>query len=203
MIYRIGARDYLERARVQLDKGTPEALFYTAFELRCGIEQRMRDYLEAWAHVSEKKKRGWKIPDLGRSIDQTFKIGDKIARFTISTRDKKKVYGVFYYTPVSEDLKAMAGRLGNYLHAPLDYRDLNDEWWADSWLFLETVHAELKRACSGTLLGAPLLSPGGKQIHMPMEADKKALNVKALIGDKVSMLVEYLEEYPTELMDAQ
>ena len=115
MSYRTGARDYLNRARVQLDEGTPEALFYAAFELRCGIEQRMREYLEAWDHVSEKKKRGWKIPDLGRSLDQTFKLGDKVAKFTVSARDRSKVYGVFYYTPVSEKLKAMAGQLGNYL----------------------------------------------------------------------------------------
>ena len=56
MDYRIHSRDYLQRARKRLDSGTPDALFHAAFELRCGIEARMQQYLEAQEHISESLK---------------------------------------------------------------------------------------------------------------------------------------------------
>ena len=46
--YKITSRDYLSRARICLDEGSNRFLFYAAFELRCGIEARMREYLEVW-----------------------------------------------------------------------------------------------------------------------------------------------------------
>jgi hypothetical protein len=45
--YGISSRDYLARARGELVSGRPERLFYAAFELRAGIEQRLHEYLEA------------------------------------------------------------------------------------------------------------------------------------------------------------
>jgi len=199
MKYHISSRDYLNRARARLEEDTPEFLFYAAFELRCGIEQRMREYLEAWDHVSEKKKQGWKVPKLGRTIDQTFKLGDKVAKFTITSKNNEEIFGVFYYTPVSKELKSMAGRIGNYLHALREYKPSTDEWWHEIRSFLKSVFAELKRACAGTLLGAPLVSPNGK-MDMPMEFDEMAAEIKELgIGGQVVMSVEYLDEYPSEL----
>ena len=38
---------------------------------------------------------------------------------------------------------------------------------------------------------------------MPMELDERALDLKEMgVGGKVTMFVEYLEEYPDELTDA-
>ena len=199
MEYHTSSRDYLKRAKAKLKEGTPESLFYAAFELRCGIEQRMREYLEAWDHVSEKKKQGWRFPELGRTIDHTFKLGDKVARFTITSDKKDKIYGVFYYTPVSSELKEMAGRIGNYLHAFREYKPPTDEWWNETRTYLENVYVELRKACSGTLLGAPLVSPDGK-MSMPMQFDEKAAEIKELgMGGQAIMTVEYLDEYPSEL----
>ena len=203
MSYYVDARSYLNRARTQLDEGTPEAVFYAAFELRCGIEKRMREYLEAWDHVAEKKKQAWKISPLGKTIDETFKLGGKVAKLTISSTDMSKTYGVYYYTPVSEDLQQMAGRLGNYLHAPLEYRELADEWWRETREFLEEIYSELKRACSGTLLGPPLVLPNG-QWNMPMELYEKAPAIREVgVGDEVIIRVEYPDEYPAELKNAR
>ena len=57
--YGMTARHYLERARARLDENTSEGLFCAAFELRCGVESRMREYLRAQEAVSEGKKNGW------------------------------------------------------------------------------------------------------------------------------------------------
>jgi hypothetical protein len=75
MEYRTSSRDYLLRAQERLRDGTREALFYAAFELRCGIEARMRQYLEVCDHISKKKKEGWKIADLGRGTEEAFRLG--------------------------------------------------------------------------------------------------------------------------------
>ena len=48
MVYGINAESYLSRARKQLDEGTQNGLFYSAFELRCGVETRLHEYLDAY-----------------------------------------------------------------------------------------------------------------------------------------------------------
>jgi hypothetical protein len=56
MGYGIHSRSYLKRARQRLDEGYPESLFYAAFELRCGVESRMKEYLDAQDHISESNR---------------------------------------------------------------------------------------------------------------------------------------------------
>ena len=112
MSYRISSRDYLSRAREQLALSTSAALFYAAFELRAGVEARMLQYLEAQQNVSEKLKRGWRIAVLGEGIDRTFKLGDKLARFSYQEADGSDEVFVLYYTPVSKELQRNAKQLG-------------------------------------------------------------------------------------------
>lgn len=59
MEYSVNSKAYLNRARRQLDENTKEALFYAAFELRCGIESRLLQYWEANKHIHLMKKAGW------------------------------------------------------------------------------------------------------------------------------------------------
>lgn len=42
-----GSEAYLDRAKDCLEEGNPRNLFYAAFELRCFVERRQQDYLEA------------------------------------------------------------------------------------------------------------------------------------------------------------
>ncbi len=69
MDYKISSRDYLKRAKKRLDEGSLESLFYASFELRCGVEARMQEYLAAQKDVSKKKKHGWKIPKSAKSLE--------------------------------------------------------------------------------------------------------------------------------------
>jgi len=60
--YGFASDNYLQRARMQLDGKTCEGLFYAAYELRCGIEARMREYLDGHdIYQKGRRKNGnWK-----------------------------------------------------------------------------------------------------------------------------------------------
>ncbi len=60
--YLVNSRNYLLRARKRLDEKTPASLFYAAFELRCGVESRMQEYLDAQDHISQRRKRHGTLP---------------------------------------------------------------------------------------------------------------------------------------------
>ena len=107
MSYDVLSRSYLRRAEKLLSDATPESLFYAAFELRCGIEARMYQYLEVQKQVSAKKKKGWQINKLATNIERIFRTGDKVARFAFRKRGRKKPFAVFYYTPVNSKLVKM------------------------------------------------------------------------------------------------
>jgi hypothetical protein len=198
-IYGISALDYLNRARIQLAEGTLAALFYAAFELRSGVEARLREYLEQQDHVAKKKRREWNLKKLGRTSEETFKIGDKVARYTFYDRDSGVLLGTLYYTPVSSSLQSEAEQLGNYLHAARDYRHPEDPWWGEFRASLERIYGELKKATMGQLLGAPLQSKTGR-LAMPLEwsGDDRPLG-KVTPGSRVTFEVEYLDNYPEEL----
>ena len=83
MVYHISSYDYLERARERLAEGSHQALFYAALELRCGIEQRMREYLKAQKQISKKLQKGWRITHLGKNLNKVFKGRNKVVEFTI------------------------------------------------------------------------------------------------------------------------
>ena len=157
MSYQISSRDYLCRAGAQLRLSNADALFYAAFELRAGVEARMSEYLEGQQHVSEKLKRGWQIAVLGKGIDDAFKLGDKLARFSYSEADGGDKLFVLYYTPVSKALQQNAQQLGVYLHHQKRFRPDNDKWWNNFRRKLERTSELLCRSCTGTMLGPPLM----------------------------------------------
>ncbi len=169
MDYRIHSRDHLRRARQRLDEDTPMSLFYAALELRCGIEVRMRQYLEAQSHISKKMKKGWQIARLAKNIEKVFKSGDKVVEFAIYDREGRNLLDVLYYTPVNAKLRKMGEQLGNYLHAMETRRPREDPWWAQTRNFFEDVYTELKKANFGTLIGVPLLDPKTKALSMAFE----------------------------------
>jgi hypothetical protein len=78
--YRSDSRSYLARALGFLKKGRAEDLFYAAFELRCGIEARLQEYLEVQGHLSKKQKQGWRIADLGNKASRAFSTGDGLPK---------------------------------------------------------------------------------------------------------------------------
>jgi hypothetical protein len=98
-------RNYLGRARQRLDDGTDESLVYAALELRSGITQRLREYLAAWKEVDEKKKAGWQIPQLAANIEETFKLGNKVVKLTLTNEQDGPQTRVMFYTPVTASLR--------------------------------------------------------------------------------------------------
>lgn len=199
--YDASARGYLARAQQCLAKGTPKALFYAAFELRCGIEARMQDYLAVQEHVSERKKAGWRIPKLGKDIEAAFSKSDKVARFAITLADRPEIATVLYYTPVTRSLQEKGARLGKLLHSG-STRDLEDEWWETTRAFLNEVVRELQQATRGTLLGVPLFNPetGELSLKIEMVGDLGGWSPELLKDGPAGITLEvaYLDQFPTE-----
>lgn len=202
MVYDIASRDYLERAREQLDKATIVSLFYAAFELRCGIENRMREYLEAWDHISRKVKEGWQIAKLAKNIEKAFKIGDKVVEVVIRNSEAERPLYVCYYTPVSSKLKKMGEKIGDLMHAMKKLIPENDRWWKETRNYLEQVYAELAKANSGTLLGPPLIDKKTGHINMvtTVKKDEKIEDIKKAMqpNKRVMFRVKYLADIPVK-----
>jgi len=167
--YGITSRDYLRRALARLEEKSLESIFYAAFELRCGIEARMQEYLEAWNHVPENRKKNWSIPKLGRSIEAAFQLGNSVVRFAVHAGDSDGLLACFYHTPVSKELKSQGEKLGNLLHAAKRPRANDDPWWATVRKDLAEITAALRTANTGTLLGPPLIEPGTGHLMLNSE----------------------------------
>lgn len=197
--YFVGPESYLRRARQRLDEARHDSLFYAAFELRCGIEARMHECLEAQADVSRKKKHGWKIAVLGKEIERAFRTGDRVVEITLDGLDGRPPI-VLYYTPVTSKLRGMAERLGGLLHAMKSYKDDGDEWWNETRNYLEGVYDELRDATSGTVLAPPLLWKKTR-ITMQIKARDSDPNggITGLgeVGGRLSIRVRYLDRLPS------
>lgn len=69
LTYTVTAACYLDRARAELASDDPARLFYAAFELRAGIEARLKEYLEHALDVPKKQKREWAIAEGPPAVD--------------------------------------------------------------------------------------------------------------------------------------
>ena len=197
--YKCGSRDYLGRARILMEQNVPESLFYAAFELRCGIEGRLQECLQAQQHISKRKKEGWRIAELGRNLKHAFDDGDQVVEIRITDKNSGES-AVCYYTPVKTSLKKKGQQLGNYLHALKEYKPSEDKWWRDFGELLKATYEELKFATAGTLCGPPLLNPhGGTQLNHELGYDKandeKIIRLGAE-GQVIQMSVNYFESLP-------
>jgi len=204
MEYSISSRAYLNRARKQLDENTVEALFYAAFELRCGIESRLLQYWEANKHIHQMKKAGWRIPKIARDLEKAFIRRDKIARIDILDSAEKSLRTSLYFTPVTKELEAEGGRIGDLMHCPQLFRASDDQWWKETRQFLEQVYIELQKANKGTLLGIPVLERETNKVHFEMET-RQGENIEELqkkigeLGQRLVLAVEYLDNLPEDI----
>lgn len=155
--YGVSAEDYLRRARKRLRAGSVDDLFYAAFELRCGIEARMREYLELRDEVAEKRKKEWRINRLGETIEKALKVTDRIAVIKFKQKDGTPIVEL-RHVPVSRKLREMAERLGDFLHAQRQGAAPSDKRWAEMRSYLAEGCDGLEQACSGTIMEPPLLN---------------------------------------------
>lgn len=200
--YKIGSRDYLLRARRLLDSGRPEAIFDATFELRAGIEARMQEYLDRQIHVPKNYAKEWRVSKLGKNIQKAFfGRGDKVCMFAIHDRQSGVLIKTLYYTPVTKKLRAMAEKLGDYLHARRQYRAPSDIWWIETREFLEEVYRELHVANIGTLIGVPVGTKNRRDFRMNIEIPENAAEaglLRKIFSKNTDYLVDikYLNKLP-------
>jgi hypothetical protein len=194
MNYKISSRDYLERAKQCLIKGDCQSLFYATFEIRCGIEARMQQYLEVQDHISQKKREGWKVAKLASNIEDAFRLGDKDAVIRIRDQETNKVLLEARYTPVKKSLRKKAQKLGNFLHNAKKYYAPEDEHWIRLRHDLEEAVAELEQANSGRLLGPLLRHPDKKNIIMKLEVttpEEREISKMIAVNEQLTIEVDY------------
>jgi hypothetical protein len=160
--YYCGARDYLSRATQLLKAGNQASMFYAAFELRCGIEARMREYLIARQEANKKASKGWRMAELHGQIEAKFRLGLKYARWAVHDEVTGELVVCFYYTPVTPQLRKLGQQLGDFLHVLKEYREPSDPWWIKFRDILEEAADLLALATSGVMLGPALRRPGEK-----------------------------------------
>lgn len=184
----------MARAQDCLSQQKNEFLFYAAFEIRCGVEARMQEYLKVQAHISKKKRQGWQVAKLARNIENVFRLGEKEAILRVLDQESHTVKFEARYTPVKRSLREKAEKLGSYLHAGKKYHEHGDVFWLQLRSLLEEAVTELEHANSGRLLGPLLRHPNKKHVDMklelPTEEDREA--VKVLVeGDQSLLEVTY------------
>ena len=159
--YAVDIYHHLRRARAQLDSGEHENLFYAAFELRCGVEARIQDYLNARSDISKKKKKGWKVAAAGRELDKAFTEGLKIVETVLYSPITGKE-APFFHTPVVPQLRQEIGQIGELLHAQKKTIAPDSPFWDETRNLLESIFTMAAESAQGTLLAPILFSPSGK-----------------------------------------
>jgi hypothetical protein len=165
--YSTASRAYLTRALQRLKGGTTEGLFYAAFELRCGVEARLQEYLHPHEFIPLSQRTEWRTGKLHRTAEQNFLIGDKVQRVRIYEGDTH--LATLFYVPVTSRLKTITERLGDYLHALKQYHPPSDAYWGTFRALLAEGAALLEEATAGTLLGPVLIDKSTGLAQMPTE----------------------------------
>lgn len=162
----------------------------------------MQEYLEVAEDISEKRKQGWRIAELGKTLEGAFKLGDRIVQVDFEDTVSGRQWTI-YHTPVSSKLQKQGKQLGNYLHAMKTYRKPDDPWWYSFKSLLGETCEGLAIATKGTLLGPPLFRPDGKTLdtHHELGIDPladEAMTLIGRVGGDIRLGVKYLNNLPSE-----
>jgi len=203
MDYPITPQDYLARARDRLLSNDPANLFYAALELRCCVESRQGDYLDALEYFRGHKIRPWQVGQTSRKL-LTVWDDPKIAKLTYKFPDKE--FETFF-TPVMPALvRAVEKELGALLHAQTKFRKASEGWWESTKNRLIEIYREAWVACRGEHMAPPLWNFQSGETH-PMKlytrADTADLVVRMLLLGKSRtkefvLGVDYLDESPED-----
>lgn len=189
MTYLVTSRAYLERMKARMDEGTDEALFYAAFEMRCGVEARMREYVETIDGIPASEKKQWHVAKLGRSLENAYRTGDKVMIFVFNFPEDGSEMQLSYM-PVMARLQKIVEILGDYLHAAKPVRAAEPGWIDNLRSLLNEAYPLLLLATSGELVGLPLVND---------ETGKLKVNAALMAGDsRVALLNRMMEgAHPT------
>jgi len=153
MIYGVRSVDYLARAKRESKADDPARLFYSAFELRAGIEARLHEYRGAIQDA--RRDNTWQVRVLKRHIEDVVEKHEKPV--TIYFHDPETCERLpVRYIPVSDELKSIAERLGDYLHCLHPSKLRRQGFLAEVRDLVERGIALLSEAVSGELLSPPM-----------------------------------------------
>lgn len=160
MTYDTSSRAYLTRAKLNFDSGNIESLFYAAFELRCGVEARLKEYVvKSQTDSVSLLKIPWEIRKLVKILAKSSKIHDKRFVFAfMHPKTREKHYAI--YNPVSSKLRHIAETLGSFLHCVDQNRVLKPLFFSEFRQLVKQGIEELALATSGTLVAPPVTSLG-------------------------------------------
>ena len=192
--YTVSSRCYLSRALERLKAGEAESLFYAAFELRCGIEARLQEYLHPHEFIPLRQRNEWRARKLHRTTEKSFHIGDRVQRVRIY--EDGALLFTLYYVPVTSRLKTIAERLGDYLHVAKKYHPPTHEYWTQLRELLTEGADLLTDAAAGTMLGPLLIESATGLAQMPLEMPpeephRSAQRLRDLKGKPLEVEVSY------------
>lgn len=200
MDYAIAPQAYLARARERLLSERNEELFYAAFELRCAVEKRYADYLDALEYYKGQKTKTWHLSDASRKIERLWKH-PKIAKLTYIFD-----YNEFptYYTPIPSRVTRAAEKLGSLLHSQPRVRAATDGWWDSTRSQLIELYRGAWAACRGEHMAPPLwdsvtgIAHPSTMYASPATADLLIRILRSKGGARFILRVEYLDAIPAD-----
>lgn len=161
MSYDVSTESYVSRVEELLRRGDEASLLYAALELRCGVEGRMKEYLDPLEHIPKALKKEYSVVKLGRTVDSAFQMTDQICLFTVALPDGETV--VLKYIPVPKRLQQIAARVGDALHFSGEDSADDPKWWGQLRNIVEEGHDWLSFVATGDLMGLPLINLKTKQ----------------------------------------
>lgn len=196
----VAAPDYLGRARARIVEGRAETLFYAALELRCAIEARQQEYLEAQEKYRKELPEAWRVRLQNRELQRVYQ-GKAIQRLEFVYEDGNQQ--VMHYVPVSNHLLQLVGKLDAYRHAQMKYHPPGDQWWETFSSRVLKCYRQTWVVLRGDLVSPALLGPanenGNKTFEMvqSLPADERE-KLKFRVGTLSTVKVSYLNSAPAE-----
>jgi hypothetical protein len=153
MNYSVRSKDYLARAQQERSANDTARLFYSALELRAGVEARLHEYRDAIRNA--KRDNTWQVRVLKRDIEDVVEKHEKPV--TIHFHDPETGGRLpLCYVPVSDELRSIAERLGDYLHCLPTIKVRRPGFLTELKALVDRGIALLSEAVSGDLLSPPM-----------------------------------------------
>jgi hypothetical protein len=150
----VSALSYLHRAKELLALADSERdkakLIYSALELRCGVEARLKEHGAVAVGVTKSQLDRYEIPKLAKTIETAFGLGDKLLLVFLELADGRGAR--FTYAPVGSQLQDIAKKLGEYLHAVEQEKATSPDFWTKLREMLGEGCVLLELACTSEVL---------------------------------------------------
>jgi hypothetical protein len=198
----VSAKGHLQRAKALLTSGQVVNLRYAALELRCCVETRQADYLNAMSWMKTPKVKRW----------ETGKISKALSRYWEAPQIAHIIYSLpsgnwsTYFTPVTKPLlEACAKATGLLLHAIEDDVANQIGWWEDRREELLAIYRQAWIACRGEHIAMPIWDATSRSIHPVLlyVEDNSERPIKSLVsqfekGREMAFSIEYLSAPPSD-----